>query len=235
MRSGLAPTLVATFLAVSGCGGGSSSPPAHPLYTKLLIYAPGDTWTYSLQGKEQNVLFGNFTLSGTETTVVTLGQINGAPVQVFTVTDRLNVSGQTGTEQTVYYQTQSATTGDVTYIADDQGANGAIRIVTDPQVTSGGTFKTGAPSTIKLDFNNGDKETLTGQVLGTSQASAAAGAFNCWKTHGTMVDTNGSSDITTSWYAPQLGSAVYSQISAQVPGISLQFTRSLISTNIPLG
>jgi hypothetical protein len=221
MRPCLALVPVLAALASSCGGGGGSIPDPASTYRQN---QPGDQWNYSV-----SINFGIFgSYGGTLTEVLSPDTYNGQPTTMDTRT--FNLQLQTG-PGTITDYTETNAQGQL--VAED--INGALEGVTSD------TFN--PPSQLALDqsasgviaFSGGLTFTETYRVSGAEYINTPAGQFDCWVIQQTNMHSDGTSDSSTSYVAPEIGNAVkIVETTVNPDGSGYTYTATLTSTVAPV-
>jgi len=193
MRIWIALPLAVGLLAGCGGGGGSSpTPPANGRANKV-----GDSWEYSV-----DIDFGFFgQYQGTLSEDLSSDTYKGNPTTKFTRTFNLNL--QQGPAVLSSAQ-QISSNGKL--VAET--VNGDFVDVVSNTFVPPPAFVKGAQSSGVLTLANGQTFTETYKVVGASSVVTAAGKFNCWLIDEEVDHSDGITDTSEFWIAPEIGNYV---------------------------
>jgi len=196
MRNWIALPLAAGLLGtLAGCGGGGGS--SSTLSTHSRANKAGDSWDYSV-----DIDFGIYgQYKGTLSEGLTSDTYEGNPTTRFTRT--FNLVLQQG-PAVITSEEQIGSNGKL--VAET--VNGQFVDVVSNTFVPPPAFVKGAQSSGTLTLANGQTFNETYKVVGAASIVTAAGKFNCWLIDEEVDHSDGTTDTSEFWIAPEIGNYV---------------------------
>ncbi len=212
-----------------------------PLATALRLFQRGDSWDYRVSGTAtladgKSVAIQNGSLHSEITDFVANGDakklIEDDAVSMTASADGRTLPFSHTTQQTLSQDWLQATTY---LLSDNNGSQGAVRTVRQPQVDTPGTWLDGLSQSSHLDFDNGDSKNETTTVQGSEVVDTALGKISVWRCVQDETESDGTHSTMTLWFAPQIGMPVKTVGTTINPdGMVLHLTTDLVKTSVPL-
>ena len=223
-----------------GNGGLPSNPfGPRPLATSLRQFQQGDSWEYRVSGTA-SLPSGR---TGTITDGTLREAITGLKIAEFnnlTEANDINLTFSDGSRTLPFSHSQRENlsqnlVGNTYLMSDNDGPQGAVRTVRQPQVDTPGVWSSGLTQKSHLDFGDGESRDEITTVQGSEVVETALGKFTVWRCTQDETDSDGTKTATALWFAPQLGIPVKTSGTTRTPdGMVMTLTTELTKTSIPL-
>ena len=210
--------------------------------TSLPPLKAGDFWIYNVTGSMTTLGSGS-TAAATEplagTIVQTVGNLTfqGKPTLAISTQPDLTVNsvsiyGTTPPPQQIVYLSQDPTTHKLMIIGDNAGPNGAVRVATKPALFAPGSFSLNFAEKQRVKYVGGGSTDLTLAVNGTQTVSTHIGNFDSYSATSSATSSDGSGQLETLQWAPQLGAPVsFNSVSALPNGSVTSLDATLIESS----
>ena len=168
---------------------------------------------------------------------VELLPFQGGSTLAFVSTQSLLAGGQplfgAAPPAAIFYFQQDPATNTVYVVGDNQGANGATRITTQPVEFVPGQWSLSTSYDTPLTFTSGENEPLFLNVTGTTTVTTPLGSFAAWVAPNGATDPSGISHPGTDFWTPELGVPAQFETSSVFPdGSTLQIAAEITGANL---
>lgn len=120
-------------------------------------------------------------------------------------------------------------------MSDNGGPQDSTRHVRQPQIDTPGVWSNGLNQSSHLDFDNGESRDESTTVQGSEVVDTALGRLTVWRCTQEETDSDGTRNITTLWFAPQLGMPVRTSGTTTKPdGRVMTLSTEITRTTVPL-
>ena len=225
-----------------GSGGLSSSPfGPQPLATSLRQFQQGDSWDYRINGTAilangRNAAIHDGSLHFEITDFKAGGDFKRltqeSVANMSATADGRTLPFSHTTRETLSQDWIKATTF---LMSDNEGPQGTVRTVRQPQVDTPGVWSNGLTQKSHLDFDDGESRDEITTVQGSLVVDTVLGKFTTWRCTQSETDSDGTRNTTTAWFVPNLGMPVKTSVTSTEPdGMVMKLTTELIKTSVPL-
>ncbi len=188
--------LIGCGVTLASCGGGGGQVEVLPA-TTYRANGPGDAWDYSVQ-----IDFGRFgAYSGTLTESFSDDTYNGSPS--IKKTSVFNLALKTG-PSTITSYAEFSPSGQL--LAET--VNAVVQVVSSNTLSVPSPLAIGNSASGTLTFNSGLTIAETYKITGAQNVSTPNGVYSCWIINQTAKRSDGVSDKSISWVAPETGNFV---------------------------
>lgn len=210
-----------------------------PLANSLRHFQQGDSWEYRVTGTASLPSGQRGTItSGTLHSAIT--DLKSSQFDDITEVNDINLTFSMGGKALPFsHREQERLSQDLigtTYLmSDNDGPQGAVRTVRQPQDDTPGAWSDGLIQASHLDFDDGEHRDETTTVQGSEVVETALGRLTVWRCVQDQTDSDGTHSITTLWFAPQLGMPVRTAGTTTLPdGMVMTLDTDLTKTTVPL-